>query len=104
MNNITPGTLCLVIGGKVPTNLGKTVMTERFVNKGSHAITGIAVKDVWVVKGEGLVFRRKVSSHWPWVETEPGNAGIFEPHHLLPIPPLADPITTKQEEEKPCTA
>lgn len=48
----------------------------------------------------------KVDKMIEWKNLDGGKVEIpYEAeYNLMPIPPLADPLDTKQEEEKPCTA
>jgi hypothetical protein len=95
--NITPGTLCLVTKGY---HTGQSVIAERFVHAGDSLPSGgHAGHDYWLCTGRDLKVRNKVTG-----ELVDRNYSLFTSARLLPIPPLADPITTKQEEKKPCTA
>lgn len=102
MKEITPGTLCLVVGyASSPENLGRSVVAKELVKKGERIFDGsrfIGPADSsWVAEAEGLTLIRngKKIIH---------NYAHFMPDHLLPIPPKDDEIVTKQQEEKPCTA
>ncbi len=106
MNNITPGTLCLVIRGR---NAGKTCVVK------SGPVSVLQVQDELANSTRKAVFIREYPED-PILEVDPpmvwsckktgehcGEHPYMRQRSLLPIPPLADPITTKQEEEKPCT-
>lgn len=96
MENITPGTLCLVTRGY---HTGQCVVAEKFLHEGEELPSGgWSGGDYWLCTGNDLKVRNRLTR-----ELMSRNYGLFTSSRLLPIPPLADPITT-QKEEKPCTA
>lgn len=93
MSELQPGMLALVIGCRnVEINLGKIVTLERFVKEGQIVFDGPAMRDLWVISGEGVgyfVGGRVVISE----------KGLASPKHLMPIKPEADPLEQKQQQE-----
>ncbi len=97
MNNITPGTLCLVIRGY---HTGQCVVAEKFLREGDELPSGgESGGDYWLCTGSNLKVRNRHTQ-----ELMGRGYGLFTHSRLLPIPPLADPITTTKKEEKPCTS
>jgi len=96
--NITPGTLCLVVGYRIiADNLGKSVVARNLVKIGDTlpdgGYFGGPAEQAWACEGNDLTLLmggRPVRNC---------SYAHFAPEHLLPIPPLADPISTKKEEE-----
>lgn len=99
MSNITPGTLCLVVGGP-DTGLSVTalkIVDREILKKALEGACGFDVKvgfrqaEIWEVDKPTL-----------WVSSS-GAHKCKIPYemrdNLLPIPPLADPLNVKQEEE-----
>lgn len=95
MSELQPGMLALVIGFKIfPDNLGKTVTTVRYAKTGD-AGTGASIytgDGAWMVSGDGLALNKggkKVIC----------DCTFIDPKHLLPIPPLSDPLDVTHKEE-----
>lgn len=95
MSELQPDMLALVIGFKnFPDNLGKTVTTVRYAKTGDAGY-GMAIytgEGAWMVKGDGLALNsggKKVICDYAFIK----------PKHLLPIPPLADPLDVTRKEE-----
>lgn len=103
MDNIAPGTLCLIIRGP---NAGKTCTVKGYVPalQVQNEITNL-MKRIARVKElpENPVLEIDVPVKWVCkVSGAPcGELPYIRQRSLLPIPPLEDKITTK-EEEKPC--
>lgn len=104
MNNITPGTLCFIKKGPMT---GSSVTALRLApEKEVEAILckKMGLKNV-ILDGSGPIW--EVDRMITWIQRYTG-ATVKIPYEieksLFPIPPLADPLDVKQEEEKPCTA
>lgn len=78
-NQLKAGDICLVVGcDKCHVNLGKVVELVRFVSKGEKAINGLANRDCWVTRGEGIAYASGD-------DVVIGNIGLSAPNHLMPL-------------------
>lgn len=102
--NITPGTLCIIKRGPASGTSLTTVRLATDQEVSAILSKKMGIKDVRLT-GSGPIW--EVDRPIEWIQVFTG-ARVSIPYELetslFPIPPLADPITTKQEEEKPCTA
>lgn len=96
MSELQPGMLALIIGyARTPVNMGKVVTLKRVVSKGDKQGPAIYDGDVssWLVEGDGVI-----ATNTSGVEYELGFTYV-NARHLLPLPPLADPLETTHKEE-----
>lgn len=83
MSELQPGMLALVLKSQLmPECVGSIVICEekRFINDGEWSDSGIPS---WLISGNSYM---------------PDGAGCYE-HHLLPLPPLSDPLDVTHKEE-----
>lgn len=92
---LKPGIQALVIGCRVETvNVGKVVSIKRYAKAGELNPSGLHyVEDYWVCTGDNLV---SISGTQKVV----GSEGLFNPKHLMPIYPEADPSLSLEIKEK----
>ena len=91
MSELQAGMLALVIGAANPDNIGAMVDVVRKVAKGDPlpeiSENSKASLDGWLVEGN--------------IKNQGGHVGqgVSKTEHLLPIPPLADPLDVTHKEE-----
>lgn len=98
MSELQAGMLALVIGGDEQENLGRTVCLIHTIKDddllpcGSYSMT-----NGWLCDGENLA--SSLYEDDVFVELTYDDWGLFEPRHLLPIPPISDPLDVTHKEE-----
>lgn len=98
MSELQAGMLALVIGGEEIDNIGKTVCVIHSVKENDLLPCGnYSMTTGWVCDGEDL--KTNLYDEGVVVETTVDSWGLFDSAHLLPIPPLSDPLDQKQQQE-----
>lgn len=96
MSELQPGMLAMIVGyTRTPVNIGKVVTLNRLVSKGDKQDNATYDGDdrAWLVDGEGVIATNVFG-----IEYELGFTYV-DAKHLLPLPPLADPLDVTHKEE-----
>jgi len=96
MSELQPGMLAMIVGySRTPVNMGKLVTLNRVVSKGDRQDGAVydGNEKAWLVEGEGVI-----ATNTSGVEYEFGFTYV-NARHLLPLPPLADPLDVTHKEE-----
>lgn len=95
MSELQAGMLALVVGySRFPDNLGRVVTLDKFVTNGTPAEGGGRYdgRGSWLIRAENLTASKN---------DKPMKADFAyaAPNHLLPLPPMADPLDVTHKEE-----
>jgi hypothetical protein len=98
MNNITPGTLCIINRGPM---FGTSLTAERLAEKGE--VEALLCKEFGLKKvrlGDNCpIWKTDKLVAWRSLAGRIASIPYEAQYNLTPIPPLADPLDVKQEEE-----
>jgi hypothetical protein len=96
MSELQAGMLAMIIGcTRTPVNIGKIVTLNRVVSKGEKhcQATYDGDEQSWLVEGDGVIATNVLGDEYEFGFTYVGSK------HLMPIPPLADPLDVTHKEE-----